>query len=182
MLLLARSKFATLDNLIAQEPAPGTTYNAIMKEVQYLDEFLAMLKQKHQLDQHHLNNLQAIRAYCDPKWLDSSIGALLSPILDSFDREIAARLQANELFDTYIAEAVAGPTWSHSDKGDFNVLNIYQYPKDSYEDYLRCHQAVTDPNSLSSHQSWLQKCESTTEVISPSDMIFQRMSAIIEEQ
>ncbi|KIM20388.1 hypothetical protein M408DRAFT_138491 [Serendipita vermifera MAFF 305830] len=47
--------------LIDSEPKPGTALKTIIKEAQYLDEFMSMIQKKLELEERYLNDLRALR-------------------------------------------------------------------------------------------------------------------------
>ncbi|KIM20397.1 hypothetical protein M408DRAFT_284164 [Serendipita vermifera MAFF 305830] len=64
-----------------EESNPGTAFKTLMEERDLLFEFIAMIQKRLKIEIKHLGELRALQATWNPKWSDSGVSTLTSPLL-----------------------------------------------------------------------------------------------------
>ncbi|KIM24365.1 hypothetical protein M408DRAFT_232982 [Serendipita vermifera MAFF 305830] len=136
---------------------PGTAFKTIYQEGVYMDEFITMMKNRMEVETQYLDQLGKLKDSWNPKWRESSVWSLISPILSHFEEEITRR---NAFVDDLQARFATAP---QSDPEN----DPYQLFEDLEQAYLACSQADRDVQTPSA-ESALKEWHSTFSVYRPS--------------
>ncbi|KIM24366.1 hypothetical protein M408DRAFT_331768 [Serendipita vermifera MAFF 305830] len=129
---------------------PGTAFKTVYQGGIYMDEFMAMMKTRMEVEAQYLDQISKLKDSWNPKWRESGVWPLISPILGHFEEEITRR---NAFVDGLQAR------FAHVTQSD-TENNPYRSFESLEQAYLACSQADTDVQTPSS-QSALQKWYST---------------------
>ncbi|PVF96414.1 hypothetical protein CPB86DRAFT_787036 [Serendipita vermifera] len=73
---------------------PGSTLKRMIREAKYMSQLIDLLKRRLELERRYLDELKSLSKSVNPKWLQSGIALLATPVTDLFENEIGAREEA----------------------------------------------------------------------------------------
>ncbi|KIM21511.1 hypothetical protein M408DRAFT_333420, partial [Serendipita vermifera MAFF 305830] len=128
---------------LAHGTKPGTAFKTIYQEGIYMDEFMAMMKTRMEVETQYLDQLSKLKDSWNPKWSESGVWSLISPILGHFEEEITRR---NAFVDDLQARLATAPQ-SNTES------NPYQLFENLEQAYQACSQADRDVQTPSSQSA-----------------------------
>ncbi|KIM27662.1 hypothetical protein M408DRAFT_162595 [Serendipita vermifera MAFF 305830] len=136
--------------------APGTAFNGIKSEHDYLNSFLEMVTEKIAFDEMHLNNLKFLKKTWNPNWTNSRIWPLISPLLNYFREEISRVERSIAETSPRIKELIA------SSLPELDPADIFDKLAPMYEKEQEALKTVRkmDPDSIG---LWRERTESSGE-------------------
>lgn len=133
---------------IELEPQPGTALKSVTQEDQCLDEFMAVVRKRIELEVQHLANLKQLRDSYDSSWKNSRIWPLISSFIDFCGNEISH-------LEEYISEATVcldripdSPSPLQDGKDEFNAFEMPENLKLPYLEYSRCCELACSESSV----------------------------------
>lgn len=121
---------------------PGAAIKSITNENQYLENFVSMIKKKLLLENKYIADLKLLRESWDPRWIESGLSPLISPILDYINSEIEYKANACAEISSRL-EGISSviPPGLH-DEGDFKLFKMPAMLELPCKAYEKCRKSI----------------------------------------
>ncbi|KIM21509.1 hypothetical protein M408DRAFT_333418 [Serendipita vermifera MAFF 305830] len=150
---------------------PGAAFKTAYQEGIYMDEFMAMMKTRMEVEIQYLDQLSKLKDSWNPKWRESGVWSLISPVLGHFEEEITRRNAFVNDFQECFPTAPQGDAEGYP----------YRLFENLEEAYLACSQADRDvqtPSSQFALKMWYSTFDdSNASVLPEPDLVYRRATS-----
>ncbi|PVF97839.1 hypothetical protein CPB86DRAFT_873881 [Serendipita vermifera] len=133
---------------------PGGVLKTIVEEHQVMDELVQLLKRRVDLDEKYNQDLAALYGNFNPKWKNSAIYSLFSPVLAFFEKDVTIRRETCESIKDILDDIPVTNSPDILEEGG-SMFDEYQKLIEVNERLKENHEAARSRDSVAKLQEWL---------------------------